>query len=192
MFLCLKASRQLNALIRIQNHLNIKQRNTIYETFVLANFNFCPIVWNYCSSKNNIKLERIQKRALRFLLNDKTSSYAELIEKSGRPTLSLSRIRQVATEVYKSLNGLNPVYMSNLFKRKELPYNLRQDNILILPKFKSQRYGRKSFTYNGSHIWNLLPQHIKSANNVRAFKTLIKQWSCTNCTCNMCIVNTNC
>ena len=64
--ICLKASRQLNALIRIQNHLNIKQRNTIYETFVLANFNFCLIVWNYCSSKNIIKLERIQKRALRF------------------------------------------------------------------------------------------------------------------------------
>ena len=36
------------------------------------------------------KIENLQKRALRFVLDDHTSSYELLLEKSGKPTMSLA------------------------------------------------------------------------------------------------------
>ena len=40
---------------------------TIFHSFMLSNFNFCPLAWHFCSKANTIKLEKIQERALRFL-----------------------------------------------------------------------------------------------------------------------------
>ena len=130
-------------------------------------------------------MDLIQKRALRFILIDRKSSYDVLLAQSDRSTLTLSRMRYVAVEVLKCLNGLNPKYVSQLFERKDVQYGLRHDN-LILPNFNTNRYGRKSFTYNGSHLWNTLPQSIKAANSLIHFKKLIKDWIGPNCTCDMC------
>ena len=131
-------------------------------------------------------MELIQKRALRFLLNNRKSSYDVLLAKSDRSTLTLSRMRYVAVEVFKCLNGLNPKYVSQLFERKDVQYGLRHDN-LILPNFITNRYGRKYFTYNDSHLWNTLPQSIKAANSLINFKKLIKDWIGPNC----CKINDN-
>ena len=68
--ICRKASRQLNALFRLNRYLLSHQRKVLTKSFVLANFNYCPMVWHFCSCKNVQKMERIDKRALRFVLND--------------------------------------------------------------------------------------------------------------------------
>ena len=67
---CKKAARQLNALARISKHLNINSRRTIYNSFIMSNFNYCPLVWHFCGQVNNQKLEKIQERALRILFTD--------------------------------------------------------------------------------------------------------------------------
>jgi hypothetical protein len=43
-----KASRQLNVLKRIGQHLTKLGRLTIYCSFIMSNFNYCPIVWHFC------------------------------------------------------------------------------------------------------------------------------------------------
>ena len=57
---CKKAARQLNALARISKHLNINSRRAIYNSFIMSNFNYCPLVWHFCGQVNNQKLEKIQ------------------------------------------------------------------------------------------------------------------------------------
>ena len=42
----------------------------IFHSFVLSNFNFCPLSWHFCSEANTKKIEKIQERALRFVYND--------------------------------------------------------------------------------------------------------------------------
>ena len=59
--LCKKASNQLNAIGRIQNLLGKKEKETLINSFVYANFNYCPLVWNFCSAKSVEKIEKIQK-----------------------------------------------------------------------------------------------------------------------------------
>ena len=40
----------------------------------------------------------------------------------------MSRMRYVAVEVFKCLNGLNLKYVSQLFEHKDVQYGLRHDN----------------------------------------------------------------
>ncbi len=65
------------------------------------NFNYCPIVWHFCGKVNAKKIEKIQERVLRFMFNDKNSSYSSLLEKCGYNTLLIRRIKSIATEVFK-------------------------------------------------------------------------------------------
>ena len=54
------------------------------------------------------KLEGIQKRALRFVLDDYTSDYVELLDKANVPGMKIMALRYLAIEVYKYINGINP------------------------------------------------------------------------------------
>ncbi len=76
--------------------------------------------------------------------------------------------------------------MKEMFVSKEIKYDLRDSNLLAQPKFKKIRYGKNSFTYFGSHIWNLLPNKIKSCTTIDDFKILIKAWEGPNCQCSIC------
>ena len=44
--ICKKASRQLEILKRIGNNLCKLGKLNIYYSFVLSNFNYCPLTWN--------------------------------------------------------------------------------------------------------------------------------------------------
>ena len=64
-YLCKKTSRQVNALSRLRHIANENSKNMLYKTYIVSNFNYCSAIWNYCSSKSIIKLEKLNKRALR-------------------------------------------------------------------------------------------------------------------------------
>lgn len=184
--ICTKASQQLNALIRIRRNLNYKQRLRIYESFILSNFNFCPIVWHYCSVRSTRKMESIQKRALRFLIDDHESNYTQLLQKVKMSSLTLQRMKYIAIEIFKCLNGLNPNFMSDMFNIKDSKYDLRKSKSMEVPSFKTVSYGKKSFSYNGCHLWNQLPDNIRNANSLSQFKNVLKQWTGPKCKCSMC------
>jgi len=46
---------------------HIKQR--LYNAFILPAFNYCTDVWHFCSKRNKDKLEKVNKQALRIVLN---------------------------------------------------------------------------------------------------------------------------
>ena len=45
--LCKSAGCQLNALFRLKNYLNFEQKKVLIESFIYANFNYCPLVWHF-------------------------------------------------------------------------------------------------------------------------------------------------
>ena len=73
--MCIKAGRQLNALQRLKGSLDKNSRMAIYKSFIMSNFNYCPLVWMFTSKTSLSKLENIQKRALRFVLDDYQSGF---------------------------------------------------------------------------------------------------------------------
>ena len=161
--ICKKASRQLNALFRLNRYLLPHQRKVLTKSFVFANFNYCPMVWHLCSCKNVQKMERIHKRALRFMLNDFYSDYQTLIAKEGTPTLEMKQIQAICTKVYKSLKKLNPPYMKDLFVPRQNDYILRGSQNLSVPRVHTTMYGLQSIGYEGASLWNRLLESLKTA-----------------------------
>ena len=80
----------------------------------MANFNYCPLVWLFCNKKLKNKQEQIQERALHFLCND-ISDYEHLLKISDRPSIEVKHLRNLATEIFKTLNDLNPPFMKEIF-----------------------------------------------------------------------------
>ena len=185
---CKKAGKQVSALQRLTGVLDHKSRMAIYQSFVMANFDYCPLVWFFTSRSSISKLEKIQERALRFVLKDSVSCYDELISKAKMDAFRVSAVKKMATEVFKILNHISPGYFENYFQKARNPYNLRDNNKLVQPMKLTTSHGIKSFQYYGAHLWNSLPTDIKSAVSISQFKGLIRKWSGPDCKCSVCIM----
>ena len=186
--ICKKAAWHICALSRIAKHLNQQGRKSVYHAFVLSNFQYCDVVWHFCSKESQIKLEKLHRRALRVVLNDFTCSYAELLESINRPSLYVSRLKSIVTEVFKTINGLNPSFMNDMFVNNDINYELRDPSKLIQPRVRSDKYGKCSLRYHGAKLWNDLPVEIKCTENLTEFKGLIQSWTGPSCSCSHCIL----
>ena len=60
--MCKKAARQLNSLKRLNIYLSDTVKITLYNSFILANFNFCPKVWHFCGKAGTLKMESTKER----------------------------------------------------------------------------------------------------------------------------------
>ena len=67
-------------------------KNAIINKFIYSNFNYCPLVWHFCSCQSSKKIESIQKRGLRLGLNDYEIDYATLLKKNNTPTMKIKRL----------------------------------------------------------------------------------------------------
>ena len=52
---------------------------------------------------------------LRILHNDSTSDNNQVLNKSGKVSMEEKRLRNLALEIFKTLNHLNPEYMKEIF-----------------------------------------------------------------------------
>ena len=178
--ICQTASCQINALKRISNFLNEQCRMNVYKSFINANFNYCPIVWLFCGKINLNKLEKLQERALATVYCDNSLTYEDMLKKSGQLCIRMNLIRLVAIDMFKCMNGLNPLYINEMFVGKDSIYNLRDQSRLLQPKFNTKRYGYRSFKYFGSKIWNCLPPYVKNVNELSMFKKNLYNWCLTD------------
>ena len=183
-----KAGNQLNALKRIGSFLSQDCRLLIFRTFVLSNFNYCPLVWHFCGAQNTDKLEKIQKRGLQFVYRDYTSSYEDLLERAGLNTLYLNRLKSLAVQVYQTIKGLGPAYLKEIFKERVSVYNLRgaAHNALETPTIRTETFGRHSLRALAPQVWNSLPNEYREAVTLSEFKKLLKSWSGVKCNCQLC------
>ena len=72
--------------------------------------------------------------------------------------------------------NLNPEFMKNLLKVRKTNRAQREQYKLNLeiPKSSQVSFGTKSVLIQGPRVWNALPFHIKSKENLQAFKYVIK------------------
>ena len=99
---------------------------------------------------------------------------------------SVYLLRQLATEVYKSLNNLSPDFIKPFFTLKDMPYNLRNRSILNLPSAHTTCYGTNAVLFRACLMWNGLPNFMKESNSLIDFKTNIKTIRNIVCSCKIC------
>ena len=85
----------------------------------MSNFSYCFLVKNVFDCKILKQNLKLQKRGLRFLLNEYEPTYEPLLHKAGRSSMSINRLRTLCVEIYKTLNELNPSFIKNISTVKE-------------------------------------------------------------------------
>ncbi len=80
--------------------------------------------------------------------------------KSKLVTLEVQIYRFIATDVYKAVNKLSPIYIQELFDIKDLIYNFCPIRTKV-PKCSSVTYDLKSLRFLGNKTWNSIPIYIK-------------------------------
>ena len=117
------------------------------------------------------KIEKIQYRALQFLHNDSDFDYNTLLNKSGKCSMEVRRLRTMALEIFKSLNDRNPSFRKILFIKKK-QYKQKKNGLIIHTR-NTVTIRSNSLRRLGQNIWNTLPENIKEI--TKKFKESIKK-----------------
>ena len=121
-------------------------------------------MWGCCGVTENNHLQKLQNRAARIIINNSFDAPGiPLVRRMGWKTVEELIAHESELMVFKSIHGLAPQYMSDLFTKisQLTSHNLR--NIatgLWLPQKRSSS-GMKSFSYRGAKTWNSLPTICK-------------------------------
>ena len=186
--LCQKASNKLYALSRISPYMDQSKLRSLMRAFITSQFQYCPLIWMFHSRQLNQKINKIQERALRITYKDTESTFSELLQKDSAVTIHTKNLQILMTEMYKTRNGLNPLFMQEIFCDNTTYYNLRNSNDFFQPRVRSVNNGTESVRFKGPQLWQMLPPTIRNSQSLCQFKTKIKRWNGENCPCKLCRV----
>ena len=185
--ICLQANNKLTAIARYSNLVSFQKLRILIKAFVEAQFSYCPLVWMFHSRKLNSKINRLHERALRLLYKDDFSTFENLLEIDKSFTIHQRNIQTLAIEMFKAFNNIGPEILRDIFVvRTHNGPTLRNPTDFVVPTIKTVLYGEDSLRYFGSKIWELIPQEIKSVQNLATFKNSIRKWIPNKCPCRLC------
>ena len=108
----------------------------------------------------NAKVNKIHERALRIVYKDTHANYEALFKLDNAESVHQRNQQYVMTEVYKTKNRLNPSFMRELLKPRDLQYNLRNNNTLEIPEVRTTSYGIDTVQFIGQKLWHMLPPNV--------------------------------
>ena len=135
---------------------------------------------DYCNSllyglpKNVIKqLQRVQNAAARVVtLSPKFCHITPVLANLHWLSIYLRIELKILIVTCKTLHGLAPSYIKDLVQSYLPARDLRSSkkNLLVVPAFNINSYGRRAFSVAAPLLWNSLPQHIKDAGSLDFLK----------------------
>jgi len=100
---CKKINNQFNVMLRFRKLINKKTLLKLYKAFILPHFYYCSSVWHFCGARNTDKVDNLNKRILRFILQDYSSPYDILLSKVNLKSLFIRRLQNFMITLYNSL-----------------------------------------------------------------------------------------
>ena len=68
---------------------------------------------------------------------------------------------------------MSPTIFSELFRWRDISYNLRSNSNFLVPNVKSVFHGSYSISYIGPKIWDVVPLELKELTYLSAFKKVL-------------------
>ena len=141
---------------------------------VISQFQYCPLAWMFHSRHLNSKIKKMHERALRIAYKDYESSFSTLLERDTSVTIHSKNLQVLMIEMFRTKENINPPFMKEIFRERNIAYNLRHNNEFMLPMAKTVTYDTETIKYRGQRLWLSLPQHIKNAQSVNELRTRLK------------------
>ena len=176
----------MGTLSRLLNHLSDSQKRSIFNSLIKSQFNYCPLIWMFCSRTSNNMINKIHERALRLILNDHTSDFDTLLQNNNDTCNHHRNIQTLMIEIYKMKNNLNPPIMDNMFERRNNTYNLRNFQEFATKRKRTVKMGLETLNYRSPQLWSILPENLRQINSLVQFKESVRKWVCIDCPCRLC------
>ena len=175
-----KLSRGLGVMRRIKNLVPKKILKMIYFSIFYPYISYGCSIWasNFVTCFKRV--QKLQNRAVKLLSefddSDEVPAH-EHFKKNKLMDVSQIRDYQVAIFSYKYLNQLLTPAFENLFtfNRDRHDHNTRKaDN--LTHEFRSTTRASFVIRHYGPHVWNILPECVKNAPSLPAFKSRAKKF----------------
>ena len=140
----------------------------------------------FCTKHSIGRINSIHERCLRLIQQNYTSDFDVLFENANEKPVHQKYIELLMTEVYKYLNDLSPDIMSDIFKRRENTYNLRNFHIFESQNPRTKKFGLDSIADRASQLWKNVPEEIRNSASLPVFKEKIKKVPLISCSCHCC------
>ena len=178
--ICRKVSLKLSALIRVSSYINTKKKYLLYKTRLKSQFIYCPIVWMFFQRQSNKLINKVHERALILIYQD-NSNFKVLLEKQKEFPIHQRNLQVLITEIYKTLNDIDPPIMKSLFQFGINQYNLINFQGLPTEKRNTVNNGLEPLIYRTSAIWGKISPKYVHATSLDESKSEIKSWKCDIC-----------
>ena len=167
---------QLKNISRVKGFMSQTDQEKLIHAFISSRLDYCNGLLTGLPKKSIKQLQLIQNSAARVLTRTKRSEHITPVLKSLHWLPVSYRIDfKMILLVYKSLNGLGPMYMTELLKEYTPSRALRSSDSgqLVEPRVQS-KHGEAAFSCSAAQKWNKLPVELRSAPNVNIFKCRLK------------------
>uniref|UniRef100_A0A8C6LTZ9 Reverse transcriptase domain-containing protein n=1 Tax=Nothobranchius furzeri TaxID=105023 RepID=A0A8C6LTZ9_NOTFU len=168
---------QLSCLTRLKPILKRPHLESVIHAFITSRLDFSNSVLIGANVSVLNRLQKVQKAAARFLSNTNRRCHITPIPVDLHWIPVHFRIQyKVLTFAYKALNGLAPLYLSELLTPYIPSRSLRSADHLLLkvPKMKYKARGERAFAFAAPRLWNALPLVVRQASSLAQFKSSLK------------------
>ena len=114
--ICRKAGQKLSALLRISPYFDQRKKDLLYKSMIKSQFNYCPLVWMFCSRQSNKLINKVPERGLRLTHRDETKELQQILRKQNEITIHQRNLQVLMREVYTIVNGIARPIMNSLFQ----------------------------------------------------------------------------
>ena len=168
-----KVAKGLGVFRRLRSFVPKSILITIYNSLIVPHLDYCSSVWGSIGKGLSNKIQKLQNRAARIITH---SSYdirsKDILNYLGWKNMAERRQDQLATLMFKTMNGYAPVYMSSMFTKTTDVHThglRRTQNGLFIPRPNSEAM-KRGISYRGALRWNNLTNDQRNASTIAQFK----------------------
>jgi hypothetical protein len=176
---CKRVFAAVHTLKKMKRLLPFHIKLLLIKSLVLPHFSYCNTVINDMTVALETKLQRAQNYCIRFLFNlrreDRVTPY---YINSSILKLSYQRKMRIIKITHSVINLGIPNYLAENFEflRERGARNTRSgSSTLRIPRHRTTVFN-KSYIVTACRLWNSLPSHIKSIDNVSRLKGTLKDY----------------
>lgn len=167
---CFRTIRNIN---KIRILLSTEQRKQVVNSLVVSCLDYCNSLYYGVSGKLHHQLQLIQNACSKSITGKYKHDHLENdLESLHWLNIKKRVLFKLGLLAYKAVNGFAPDYLQELFSYSHHGHSLK----LMVPHFKLERYGRRSFSSIGPRLYNALPLHVTTCPTVTAFKSALKTY----------------
>ena len=179
-----KASKSLAFLKRNLQSGSSKIKERAYKAIVRPLVEYAPSIWDPSTTGNKQKIEMIQRRAARYVLNkyNNTSSVTNMLRQLKWTTLENRRKIMRLCLFYKIRNGHVETHSQNEYLQPSNRINRNSNTQAYIIPDSPKDYIKHSFYPRTIRDWNTLPEEVVSAKTTESFKHLLNRHICNGTT----------